>query len=49
MLPVVVTVEVSPDGVVVCGVDWVIEVRFVVSGLELEEWDMVGGYEVVLF
>lgn len=37
MLPVVVTVLVVPEGVVVWGVDWVMLVRFEVSGLEEEE------------
>lgn len=36
MLPVVVIVEVSPVEVVVWGVDWEIEVRFVVSGFEVD-------------
>lgn len=37
MLPDVVTVLVVPEGVVVWGVDWVMLVRFEVSGLEEEE------------
>lgn len=36
MLPVVVTVEVSPVAVVVWGVDWDMVVRFLVLGFEVD-------------